>query len=96
MLFPILHRVLVKPKEVETTTAGGIVLAIDPKKERTAVEQGEIIAIGETAFKEFKAEVFPKIGERVYYAKFAGKFIKDIDDTEYLILNDEDILAIIK
>lgn len=97
MLTPILHRVLVKPDEIETTTKGGIVLAVDPKRERLAVERGEIVSLGDTAFLgEFKAEVRPKPGDKVYYAKYAGKFIKDTDNIDYVLLNDEDIVAIIE
>lgn len=96
MLYPILHRIIVLPDNVETVTAGGIVLAVDPKKERTHVETGKVISLGETVFKEFNAHISPQIGDRVYYAKYAGKIIKDIDGIEYLILNDEDILCIIK
>lgn len=97
MLEPILHRVIVTPDPVEEVSKGGIVLAIDPKKERLAVECGTIVSIGDTAFTgEFKTEYPPKVKDRVYYAKYAGKIIKDTDNTEYLILNDEDVIAIIK
>lgn len=96
MLIPLLHRVIVQPDNVETVTPGGIVLAIDPKKERTHVETGKVVSIGETVFKEFKAEVVPVVGDRVYYAKYAGKIIKDTDNVEYLALNDDDLIAVIK
>jgi co-chaperonin GroES (HSP10) len=96
MLTPILHRVIVTPDPVEEVSAGGIVLAIDPKKERIAVEHGTIVSVGDTAFSgDFKTEYPPKAGDKVYYAKFAGKIIKDSDDVEYLILNDEDVIAVI-
>lgn len=97
MLTPMLHRVIVMPDEVETVTKSGIVIPVDPKRERTHVETGTVISIGETAFQgEFKADIRPKKKDRIYYAKYAGKIIKDSNDKEYLILNDEDILAIIK
>lgn len=100
MLKPLLHRLLVKPDDVETTTSSGIVLALDPKKERQAVEKGTIMDIGDTAFLDFTKErtgiALPNVGDRVYYAKYAGKTVKDLDDTELLLLNDEDVLAIIQ
>jgi co-chaperonin GroES (HSP10) len=96
MLVPILHRVLVLPDPVETTSKGGIIISTDPKKERLAVETGTVISLGDTAFDEFKTEVRPTTGDRVYYAKYSGKIIKDADETEYVVLNDEDIVAIIK
>lgn len=98
MLTPILHRILVKPDEVETKSKGGIVLAVDPKKERVAVETGTILAVGDTAFLDYVKDAekpLPKAGDRVYYAKYAGKLVKDVDDVEYLILNDEDVIAVI-
>jgi len=95
----VLHRVLVKPDEAEMTTASGIVLAVDPKKERQAVEKGTILDLGDTAFLDFTKEktgiTLPEVGDRIYYAKYAGKTVKDVDDSEYLLLNDEDVLAII-
>jgi co-chaperonin GroES (HSP10) len=96
MLRPILHRVIVSPDPVEEISAGGIVLSIDPKKERLAVERGVIVSHGDTAFTgDFKTEHPPAVGDKVYYAKFAGKIIKDSDNVEYLILNDEDVIAVI-
>jgi chaperonin GroES len=97
MLTPILHRVIVTPDPVETKTASGIVIAIDPKKERTHIETGTVVSMGETAFTgDFLCNIKPQKGARVYYAKYAGKIVKDTDNTEYLILNDEDIVAIIQ
>ena len=94
MLKPLLHRVLIKPDPVEKTTASGIVLAIDEKREQAAAESGVVVAIGDTAFVDFKTGVIPVVGDRVYYAKYAGKQVKDGED-KYLALNDEDIVAII-
>lgn len=99
MLKPVLHRVLVKPDDVETVSKGGIVIAVDPKKERVAVETGHVLAIGDTAFKDYQkspVDFTPVVGNRVYYAKYAGKIVKDTDDKEYLILNDEDIIAVVE
>ena len=97
MLIPILHRILVKPDPIEEVSQGGIVLAVDPKKERLAVEKGTVVTLGDTAFSgDFKTESPPKVGDRVYYAKYAGKLIKDTDDVEYVMLNDEDVIAVIK
>ena len=97
MLIPILHRVLVKPDPIEEVSQGGIVLAVDPKKERLAVDKGTVVTLGDTAFSgDFKTESPPKVGDRVYYAKYAGKLIKDTDDVEYVMLNDEDVIAVIK
>lgn len=98
MLIPITYRIIVKPEEVETKTASGILLAVDPKKERLAVERGEVVAIGPNTFKDFPfgAGRNINVGDKIYFAKYAGKIIRDTDDTEYIIMNDEDVLAIIE
>jgi len=94
-LIPVLHRLIVEPEEVETKTASGIILSVNEKSERKAVERGEVLAIGDTAFKDFKADIIPTVGDRIYFAKYAGKEVKD-GDKDYLILNDEDVICIIK
>lgn len=96
MIIPVLHRLLIKPDPVEKTTASGIVLAINEKREQAAAEYGEVIALGDTCFVDFKAGVIPVVGDRVAYAKYAGKTVKDVDGTEYLLLNDEDVTCIVK
>jgi len=104
MIIPILHRVLVLPENVQDANETfkkmkALGLAIPDsdllKKEQAAVELGTIIAIGETAFVDFKATKVPVVGEKVLYAKYAGKAVSD-GDTKYLVLNDEDIIGIIK
>lgn len=94
-LVPILHRLIVEPEEIETKTASGIILSVNEKAERKAVEKGKVLAIGDTAFIDFKAGVTPQIGDTIYFAKYAGKEVKD-DDKDYLILNDEDVICVVK
>lgn len=94
MIVPVLHRLLVKPI-VETKSAGGIVLAVDERKHENASEIGEVLAIGDTAFKDYNTEVMPKVGDKIYYAKFAGKFVTH-DNERLVMLNDEDVVGIIK
>lgn len=97
MIAPLLHRILVKPDSVETKTASGIVLAINEKREQAAAEIGTVVAIGPTCFKDFGMDAdILKGGDRVYFAKYSGKVVKDVDGEEYTILNDEDIVAILK
>lgn len=101
MLVPVIHRLIVKPFAVEEADetirrarALGIHVELD-KREKAAVEVGIVIAIGDTAFKDYNTEVIPKVGDKVYYAKYSGKHVKD-NGEEFLILNDEDVVAIIK
>ena len=97
MLKPILHRLILKLDTVEEVTESGIILAKDLiKKERKAVEQATVIAVGDTAFKDYGGSpTTVKAGDRVVIAKYSGNPIKDTDDTEYVVVNDEDILVII-
>lgn len=98
MLTPVLHRIILKLDSIEEVTASGIVIPKDLiEKERKAVEIGTVVSIGETAFKDYGGSIDTiKIGDRVIIAKYSGKEIKDIDDTQYVVVNDEDILVIIK
>lgn len=96
MITPILHRVLIKPDKVETKTESGIVLALNEKREQAAAESGIIVKVGTTVFKDFGEDSsLIKEGDRVFFAKYAGKPVKDVDGTEYVLVNDEDIVGII-
>lgn len=85
---PIGERVLVKLVKVEEKTASGIILPGAGDKEKPNI--AEVIAVGTG---EKLSEI--KIGERVVYSKFSGTEIKDGED-KYLILNIEDVLAVIE
>lgn len=92
---PVAWRVLVKPDDIEEKSEGGIVLAVDKKLEKGARITGVIVGIGEDVYPN---SILPKaglhVGDRVYYAKYAGKTVLDNETGEELvILNDEDIVA---
>lgn len=91
---PILHRIILKLDSVEAVTDSGIVLPKEViKKEQRAVEIGTVVAIGETAFKDYGGQPdLIKIGDKVVIAKYSGKEIVD-KDVEYVVINDEDILV---
>lgn len=94
---PVLHRVLVKPDDLEEKTASGLIIKHD-KREEAAVEKGTVVLVGSTAYQEFGStaeEQGIKEGVRVTFAKYAGKTIKD-GETKYLILNDEDIVGVLE
>lgn len=96
-IIPLMHRALVRPKQVETKTASGIILTDSlTRKEQAATEEGIILALGDTFGKDFGADVLPKVGDKVLFAKYAGKFIKDDDGTDLVLLNDEDMVAIVR
>ena len=91
---PLGDRVLVKPLSRETVTKSGIVLP-DTAKEKP--QEGEILAVGSGKVldngKRTTLEV--SVGQKVLFAKYAGTEVK-LDDEEYLILRESDILSIIE
>lgn len=96
-IIPLMHRALVRPKQIETKTASGIILTdTTTRKEQAGTEEGIVLALGDTFGKDYGAELLPKVGDKVYFAKYAGKFIKDEDGTDLVLLNDEDFVAIIR
>lgn len=95
MIVPLLHTVLIKPDEVETKTASGIVIPdMVTDKERKAMEYGTVVTVGPRAFIDYGRDpTILKGGDRVSFARYSGKVIKDTDDVEYVLVNDIDILA---
>jgi len=88
-------RVVVKPLEREEMTKSGIVLP-DTAKEKP--QEGLIEAVGNGRFNDqtgARIALDVKVGDRVMYAKYAGSEVK-IDDVDYLILSEKDILAIVE
>lgn len=90
---PLADRVLIKSLEVEETTKSGIVL---PGTAKEKPQIAEIIAVGPGGLvdgKEVKMEV--KVGDRVLISKYAGTEVK-VDEEEYTIIRQSDILAVVK
>lgn len=106
MIEVILHRVLVKQEKLEETdkdykraAAAGIIIPDheDSKRAQAGVDKGTIVGLGATAFRDFNVDSPIKIGDVVAFARFSGKTITDPEDNlEYIALNDEDIVAIIR
>ncbi|MDD4984747.1 MAG: co-chaperone GroES [Dehalococcoidales bacterium] len=90
-LKPLADRVVVKPIERERVSKGGIVLP-DTAKEKP--QEGEVIAVGEGRLSEDgkRIPMDVKVGDIVIYAKYGGTEIK-IEDEEFMILRESDILA---
>ena len=85
---PLADRVLVEPQEAETKTASGIYIP-DSAKEKP--QQGKIVAVGKGK-KDHDMTV--KVGNTVLYGKYSGSELK-FDGKDYLIMREDDILAII-
>jgi co-chaperonin GroES (HSP10) len=63
-------------------------------RDRASVDQGIVLTIGKTAFRDFGGEPWCEVGDYIAYARHAGKFVKDPDTGEdILVLNDEDCIA---
>ena len=93
-LRPLADRVVIKPLEREEMTKSGIVLP-DTAKEKP--QEGLVEAVGNGRFNEQSGQRVPldvQVGDRVIYAKYAGSEVK-IDEEDYLILSEKDILAIV-
>ena len=92
-LTPLGDRVVLKQLVAEETTKSGIVL---PGQSKEKPQQAEVIAVGPGGVvdgKEIKMEV--KTGDQVIYSKYAGTEVK-LDEEEYIIVRQNDILAIIQ
>ncbi len=90
---PLHDRVLVKRVEIETKTAGGIIIP-DSAKEKPM--QGEILAVG-TGIRSEDGKVTPldvKKGDKVLFGKWSGTEVK-IDGVDVLIMKESDILGIL-
>ncbi|MEW5762854.1 MAG: co-chaperone GroES [Bacillota bacterium] len=94
MIRPLGDRVVVKPLPMEERTKGGIVLP-DTAKEKP--QKGEVMAVGPGRLLDNgqRVAIDLKVGDKVLYSKYAGNEVK-IDDEEYLILREGDILGVLE
>jgi chaperonin GroES len=92
MLRPLGDHVLVKPLSKEEKTEGGIYLP-DTAKEKP--QEGEFVAVGQGRMLDNGTRVAPEVkaGDKVIFSKYGGTEFK-IEDEEYLIMRENDILAI--
>ena len=90
---PLGEKVLVKRLEAEATTAGGIVL---PEAAKEKPKQGTVIALGDGKQLESgeKAPFQVKVGDTVLFSSYGGTEVT-VDGEEYLLMSEDDILAII-
>ncbi len=97
MIKLLLHTILVKLDEPEIKTASGIIISLDEKKERKAVEYGTVVQVGPTAFKDYGREPdILKVGDRISLNRYSGKSVVDVDKSEFVIVNDQDVLCVIE
>lgn len=93
-VMPLGEKILIKRIEAEGKTAGGIVLP-DTAKEKP--REGKIIAFGNGKLLKSgeRAKFQVKKGDRVLFSSYGGTEVK-IDGEEYLLMSEDDILAVIE
>lgn len=90
---PLGDRIVIKKLEAETTTKSGILLTGTAKEQP---QEAEVVAIGPGAMVEGKrVPMDVEVGNKVLYSKYAGTDVK-VDGGEYIILKQDDILAIVE
>lgn len=97
------HRLIIRPKPLETKTESGIVISYGDKEKlhKSGVEEGTVVDIGPMAWKNPDLgygspdwQPWVKIGEKVIYAKYSGKLTTDPETGEdLLVINDTDVQA---
>ena len=91
---PLYDRIMVEVLEAKEKTKGGIVLP-DTAKEKP--QEAKVVAVGDGKVSD-EGKTVPlkvKAGDKVLFGKYSGTEIT-VDDKDYLILKEEDILAIVK
>ena len=91
---PLHDRVLVKRLEPKEVVRGGIIIP-DTAKEKP--QEGEVIAVGNGKLLD-NGKIAPmnvKAGDRILFGKYSGSEVK-IDDQEYLIMREDDILGVLE
>lgn len=91
---PIHSNVIVKPIAEDEITKSGIVLPDTVDKERP--EKGEVVAVGDGKLMEDgkRAPMSVKVGDKVMFKKYSPDEVK-VDGEEYLVIKEEDVIAIL-
>lgn len=91
---PLADRIMVKVLKAKEVSKGGIVL---PDTAQEKPQEAEVIAVGKGKVSDEGKTITPevKVGDKILFGKYTGTEIT-VDGNEYLILKEEDILAIVK
>lgn len=91
---PLSDRIVVKPKEIETKSAGGIVIPDTAAGEKP--QQGEVVAIGNGKYIEGKLQPLQvKVGDQILFGKYAGTNFS-LANTDYLVMREEDVMGVLE
>ena len=97
MLEALGNRVIIKPDSIEEVTSGGIVIAQTStylREEKAATSTGIVVDYGPAAWLDpiMGGEPWVEKGDKVVFARYAGKYVTDPDDDqEYVVINDDAI-----
>ena len=92
-LVPLGDRVVLKQSVAEETTKSGIVI---PGQSKEKPQQAEIVAVGPGGMVNGKeVNMTVSVGQTVIYSKYAGTTV-ELDDVEYIVVKQDDILAIVE
>ncbi|CAM5188942.1 co-chaperone GroES [Oligella ureolytica] len=93
-LRPLQDRVIIKRLDNERTTASGIVI---PESAAEKPDQGEVIAVGpgKKADNGSIIALEVKVGDKVLFGKYSGQAVK-VDGEDLLVINEDDILAVVE
>ena len=92
-IIPLNDKIVVERMEADEKTAGGIILP-DTAKEKP--KQGKVLAVGEGKQLETgkRAAFQVKVGDRVLFTSYAGSEV-NVDGKEYLVMTEDDVLAVV-
>lgn len=92
---PLSDRIVVQPKEIETKTAGGIVIP-DSASGSEKPQHGTVVAIGTGKYADGKlVPLQVKVGDKILFGKYSGTAVK-LDATEYLVMREEDVMGVLE
>lgn len=90
---PLADRIVIKMTEAEETTKSGLILAATSKEKP---QVAEVVAVGPGGVVDGeKVDMYLKVGDKVLLSKYAGTEVK-VDDVEYTILRQSEVLAIVE
>jgi chaperonin GroES len=91
---PLHDRILIKRMEEQETRRGGIIIP-DTAKEKP--QEGKVVAVGNGKVSDDgkRTPLDVKAGDKILFGKYSGNEVK-IEDEEYLIIREEDVLAILE
>ena len=96
---PVRSVVTIKPDETDKESGGILIPDAVRSRMQTAIDRGELIAVGGAYWKYDNGEEWPgpkpKIGDKVLFDRYAGSLIK-VDGQEYRLCNDDKIIAIME